>query len=210
MSSETDIANQALAYLGEAKVSSINDTSSKQARACATSYAQARDEVLRSARWSCAKKMQSLSKLVTAPVYKWTAAYQLPSDFIRLCEIEGEYAWVPREWFDIQGRQLMLGLNDEEAPDDIGIEYISRVTDTTLFDPLLVEAVALKLAAKVARELTGSDNKAAQLLEEYERVVLPKALTIDAQQRHSGENHPIMKILSRSWLARSRYSDSEF
>lgn len=208
MPSETDIANLALQHLGESRINSIEDTGDKVSRTCKVNFAQARDEALQSARWGCAKTQAALSKLAQAPLYKWRAAYQLPADFIRLIEIEGEDAWTPKEYFDRQGNKLLIGRGEdaEDMPDSINIEYISRVEDTTLFDPLLVESIAMLLAMKCARALTGSDSKQAELRKEYEQVVLPRAMTLNAQPINSGANHPIRQMMAKSFMNRARHT----
>ena len=201
MPSPTDIANLALQHLGESRIISIDDTGDKVSRTCGVTYPQARDEALATAPWSCAKKQAALTKLATAPLYKWQAAYQLPADFIRLIEIDGTNAWGPSEYFDRMGNQLLTGNEDSDEPGTtLHIEYIFRQEDATTYDPLLVECLALIMAMKMARTLTGSDTKAAQLREEYERVVLPRARTLNATQLYTGKNHPIRQRLKRSLL----------
>lgn len=206
MPSETDIANLALQHLGESRINSIEDSGDKVSRACRVNFNQARDEALQSARWSCAKTQATLSKLVELPLYKWRAAYHLPADFIRLTEIEGCDAWTPKEYFDRQGRKLLIGRGDDEddMSETINIEYIARIEDTSLFDPLLVECIATLLAMKCARSITGSDSKQAELRREYEQVILPRAMMLNSQPLNSGVNHPIRQLLSKSFLHRAR------
>lgn len=204
MPSPTDIANLALQHLGESRISSISDTGDKVSRTCGLNYPQARDEALQTAPWTCAKKQARLSRLAEAPLFKWRAAYQLPVDFIRLCEIGGSGAWFPAEYFDRLGNRLVLGRGEDEPPATVDIEYVFRQEDSSCYDPLLVECMALLLAAKMARTLTGSDSKAQGLREEYERVALPRARTLNAQQIYSGKNHPLGVMLGRSVLGRDK------
>lgn len=205
MASPTDIANLALQHLGESRINDISDPNDKVSRTCMVNFAQARDEALQSARWGCAKKQALLSRLADRPLYKWTGAYQLPADFLRLSEIQGTDAWLPAEYFDIQGGQLLLGPGDcQDDPSSIAIEYVARISDTSKFDPLLVECVAILLAIKCARTLTGSDSKGAELRGEYERVTLPRAVTVNSQQVYAGHNHPIRRILRKSFMIRAR------
>jgi hypothetical protein len=205
MPSPTDIANLALQHLGESQIEDIDATGDKTSRTCGINFPQARDEALQTCPWSCAKKQVTLDLEDTAPIYKWTSSYALPEDFIRLCEIEGVDAWLPAEYFDRQGNLLFMGRGTEDEPAaTVNIEYIFRQTDTTVYDPLLVECVAFVMAMKMARTLTGSDSKAKELREEYERVILPRARTLNAQQIYSGKNHPIRAMLRRSFLNRAR------
>jgi hypothetical protein len=196
MPSEVEICNLALQHLGESSIISLDDTGDKTSRLCGAAYPQSRDSVLQTVPWACAKKQAILSRLADAPVYKWTAAYQLPVDFLRLLEIEGENGWEPSEYFDRLGDQLVT--NSDLST--IRVEYIFCQTDSTKFDPLLVECIALVMAMKMARGLTGNDNKAQALREEYERIALPRARTLNATQLYTGKNHPVRKRLSRSLL----------
>jgi hypothetical protein len=206
MASKTDIANLALQHLGTSKINSLEDAGDKVSRTLALNYPQARDEVLQSARWSCCKKQATLSKLADEPLFKWASAYQLPSDCLRLVEIEGDNAWVGREYFDIQGKTLLIGPADDTAdmPDTLNIEYIASIDDPTFYTPLLIECIALKLAAKCARTLTGSDSLADKLAEQYLKFAEPQAIMVNAQATNSGKNHPIRQILAKSFMGKAR------
>ena len=187
----------------------MDDEASNEARSCKVNFMQARDEVLQAAQWRFAKRQETLSRLPAVPASKWLAAYQLPNDFIRLCEIEGTNAWLPREYFDRYGNTLVIGQAnqfnaEDEMPATITIEYIFRQTDNSTFDPLFVRGLALVLAAAMARTITGSDNKARELMQEYSSVVLPMATTLNSQPIYTGSNHPIRKMMTKSFLNRSR------
>jgi hypothetical protein len=203
MASPTDIANLALSLIGEGEIADIADTSDEISRVCGANFAQARDECLAMARWSFAKGQGVLTKLIDAPLFEWNAAFELPVDFIRLCKIAGEDAWEPREYFDVQGRKLLVELDDDTVT-TLNIEYVRREEDPTLFSPLFVESVSYKLAHKIARKLTGSDVRGREIMKEFEQVVMPRCLTMDAQLRHSGQNHPIASFLRKSRLIRAR------
>ncbi len=206
MASETDIANLALNILGETQITSIDDTESRDARAVKVVYAHERDKLLQRAQWSFAKKQATISKLATAPLYKWMGAYQLPSDLLRLIEIDEIDAWNPKEYFDIQGKQLFLyrAETSDIAADTADIEYIYRCVDTTNYTALFIDALATALAARLARKLTGSDTKGQELLQNLETVVLPLAMTQNSQMVYSGKNHPLRSIMAKSLLGRAR------
>lgn len=206
MPSPTDICNFALLHIGETSIISLTEDTDKTTRVCATAYPQARDEALMTAPWPCAKRQETLSRLSADPAFTWASAYQLPNDFLRLTVIASCNAWDQTEYFDRQGDKLMLKngwFTDDEAS-TINIEYIHRLEDSTKFDPLLVECIAIILAMKIVRSLTGSDTKAAQLRQEYEQVILPRATSVNFSQLYSGKNHPIRKMLNSSFLRRSR------
>ena len=208
MISETDIANLALNLLCEKPIADINDNTDTVARTVKVVYAQERNKLLERCQWSFATKMTTISKLAEAPVYKWSAYYQLPSDFIRLIEIDRVDAWLPKEYFDIHGRKLCLNRTEstDENADTVDIEYIFRQEDSTLYTPLFCDALAYAVASRVARPLTGSDQKAERLLEQLEQIILPQAMTRSLQQVYSGKNHPIRTMLGKSFIGNARHA----
>jgi len=177
-SSETDICNLALAELGVSPVMSINDPSN-EAIACKQFYAQTLDEALRSHPWNFATKREELSRLPQTPLFDWNYQYQLPSDFIRLRKLNATTAWMPAAFYAVEGRKLLTNW------DTARIRYIARTTDANLFDPLFVEALSVKLAAKIAAPLTGSREKGTELIAKYEQIIAPLAARVDA-----GEDRP--------------------
>lgn len=61
------------------------------------------------------------------------------------------------------------------------ILYIKRITDPTKFDSLLVEAIATRIATKLAYPVTQSKTLKEQLAEEF-NLILSAARTADAQE----------------------------
>lgn len=171
--SETSIANMALGKLGARRIIAL-DEESTEARACLLHYAETRDEILRHHRWNFAIKRVTLTQLPVEPLFGWRFAYQLPTDCMRVLELNGiDPGRRIRPW-EIEEHTLLA--NDEQAD----IRYISRVTDANQFDPLFVEAFALKLASKIARPLTGSGPLAGEMLTEYEKLTGNRARRTDA------------------------------
>ena len=64
--------------------------------------------------------------------------------------------------FKIEGRNILSNEND------CRIVYISRVTDTEQFDPLLSTTIAHRLAADTAYAITGSNSVSQQMFALYE------------------------------------------
>jgi len=174
---ETTICNLALGKLGAAKITSLSETS-PEAMACSLHYEQTRDEILRSHRWNFAIVRAEFSRLSAAPAFGWAYQYQLPVDCLRVLQVNGYAETEQVDNWEIEGGKL---LTDE---DSVQAKYISRVTDVSLFDPLFIEALSLKLGAKICVPLTGSDNRANGLLTEYERVTGPRARRTNAFEAH--------------------------
>lgn len=83
----------------------------------------------------------------------------------------------------------------------IYVEYIWQLTDTDKFSPKLKQAIAMALAIKIITTLTNDTKGKVDLINEFEKLTMPKARSVDAMQ---GKPRP---IFSSEWL-RSRRSGS--
>ena len=182
---DLDICNLALAKLNVNPIASFAD-GTRQARLCSLWYPAARDSMLRSHPWNWARTMQVLALSSFVPVnlaFKpdpwfqseviYTGSYPLPADCIRV------YRAAPYNYhFRIVGRSLYTDappqainsgqfvgaqpgvglppLNATTAPNAVGIEYVSKITDTGLYDTMFVEALTAKIAGHLAIALTGN------------------------------------------------------
>lgn len=170
---ETTICNLALGKLGAARIISLTEES-PEAQACSLHYPQTRDEVMRSHRWNFAIARSGLSELSTAPAFGWAHQYQLPEDCLRVLQVNGyEEDQAPDNW-EVEGRKL---LTDESS---VLVKFIARIEEVGLYDSLFIEALSLKLAAKLTIPLTGSDSRAGGFTSEYERITGPRARITDA------------------------------
>lgn len=174
-SGETNICNLALGRLGSSRILDIAENST-EARACALQYPILRDELLRMHRWNFATKRETLTAIVAAPAFGWGKQFALPSDCLRVHQLNGwEENQEPRKW-EIEGKYL---LTDDTAAQ---IRYTARVTDPAQFDALFVSALACMLAARIAKDVTGSATMGAEALQEFERILKPNAQIIDSQE----------------------------
>ncbi|MEE9351523.1 MAG: hypothetical protein V3U78_04630 [Thiotrichaceae bacterium] len=169
MASEVDICNIALSELGEEPIIALSEDS-KAARLCNLFFADTRDMVLREHPWNFAIKRASLARLLDNPIYEFDAQFQLPSDYIRIVKIEDDHLD-----FRVEGSKLLINTNS------VKIEYTSRITDTAAFDPLFVEALALRLAEKMSYNLA-DNNALSQFFEQKYRQKMSLAKTIDGQE----------------------------
>ena len=172
---ETTICNLALGRLGSQRILDISEDSA-EGRACALQYPVARDELLRMHRWNFAIKRDTLTALASEPAFGWSKQYALPSDCLRVLQLN---AWeeneTPRKW-EVEGKFLQT---DE---DEAQIKFIKRETDAAVFDSVFVSALACKLAAMIAKDVTGSSTMATEALTEYERILGPNARRMDAHE----------------------------
>ena len=180
MASQVDICNLALTAIGHKTIANI-DEQSEGARKCKVYYQQAVDATLRSYNWNCAMARATLAQDSSPPAFGYAYQYPLPNDCLRVLQLER----LDLE-FKVEGRKLLT--NEGTAK----ILYIKRIGAGEM-DPLLVDAVAARLAAELAYAMSNSPGLAQMMLEIYERKKL-EAGCIDAQEGTPGD------IEVDSWL----------
>lgn len=189
MSSEVDICNLALGYLGDdATVASIDPPEgSAQADHCARFYPIARDEALDAHRWTFNTRRAPLALLTEAAPSAWRYAYAIPADTLDLFAVLAPDASddSPLQAFitevDAVGATVIY-TNQENAV----ARYAARVTDPTKFSPTFVRALTMLLASMLAGPVLKGESgiKAALLWQDRADKALGKAAAGDANQQH--------------------------
>lgn len=188
MASTTDIGNLALSRIGHNRfMSSYDDDATTEADLIRLHYPLCRDALLRSHPWNFAIKRVDLAQVDETPAFEFDYVYQLPTDCLKVIRTEMDYENVDAD-YRIEGRKLLC--NESTC----AIEYVYRVTDTTHFDSLFIDALSYMIAAEVAMPLINDANAAAKARQEFDRV-LREARSVDAQE---GKPRPI--IDSYDWL----------
>lgn len=187
--SEVSICNIALTMLGEKSITSLGDDS-KQARYCSLRYEDIRNAVLRAHPWNCALARVQLARLADDPAFGWAYQYELPNDYLRIVRLENM-----EDEYVIEGSALLTDISP------CRIIYVKLLTDTTLFDPLLCQAIATRLAWELAKPITGSTEIMDRMERKYD-AILKEARSIDAQEGQSNE-----EFIADLWL-RARIGDS--
>lgn len=198
MATSTDIANFALGRLGGDRIVNLADEDDENARLCNNFFEHCAKMVLRSHRWNCCTKREALAKLASAPAFGYGNQFQLPDDFLRAVEINGNEVWNPETEWKIEGDKI---LTDEDA---VELVYIYWEPDASQYDEMLVDAISILLASKIAAPLTGNPAMAQSLLQEYEQYALGKARKIDSQEDTSGEQNPLRALINRSNVVLAR------
>ncbi len=187
--SPLQICNLALAKLGEAPLAGIDLNGSPAARLCYMHYHPTRREVLVSNRWSFATTIATLTSAETpspdSSDLPRHLQHTLPLDCLRVLEVSSP-GWT------LRGRAIFC------PQKTIRLRYISDVEDTTLFDPLFTDAFCTLLACKLCVPLTASTTARQMLMDEYNRIVLPKAAHFNTVQSHSNDSHPLRNLLKSS------------
>ena len=155
MPSLTEVANLALAMVGEDRVTSLSADTSKAAQLCNLHLPQARDAALVLHPWNFASRRASLPALATTPSSEWEYQYQVPSGCLRVLRVVSDD---PHEPWAREGDVILCNLT---AP--IDVRYIIRITDSGAWAPGFVDLVAIMLAERLAIALTASQAKREQL-----------------------------------------------
>lgn len=152
--SEVSICNLALSHLGEEPITSLDDNV-KAARECSRLYDITRDMELRAHLWNFAIRRASLAKDTTDPTWGHSNRYQIPDDCLKVVEVKDDVDWhIEAGNLGDTGQTFIV--TDTSAP--LYIRYVSRVEDPALFDPLFINALAARLAMKLALPLTQSNT----------------------------------------------------
>ncbi len=153
--SKVSICNAALAKIGAEPIASLEEDT-KRARFAAAAYDPVLAEVLAEHAWPFALARASLARLADAPLYGFSYAYQLPTDFIALVDTSAG----PGLAYQIEGRELLTDA------DTVMLRYVRRVTDPALFHSAFSDLLSTRLAAELALAITrkSADYEAAMTL----------------------------------------------
>ena len=150
---KTGIANLALSNLGEARIQNLTEDSSR-ARACSARIEAVIETVLRMNVWNSALERKLLTQ-IDAPIFGWNYTYQLPSDCIKVVEVE------PVSRFQVEKKNI---LSNETS---LYLLYVATPTDINNLDSLLSEAIAMKLAVEIAETLTSKEGLKNEMTQKY-------------------------------------------
>jgi hypothetical protein len=132
----------------------------------------------------------------------WAFAYALPSDYVLLVSLNGNTDFYWGGFGDTTADYEIIGPNLYCDQSQAVVQYVQDVKDTTRFDPMFTNCMALKLAAMVSTVLRQDGGRMeAALLQEYERA-LSAARTKNAGEQQQRRFNPIPSSLfnrSRFW-----------
>lgn len=177
MASQVGIVNLALIQLGEARITALTDDS-EAARIATDIWEMCRDSVLVDHNWNFATTRTTLAALSTAPDFEYAYQFPLPTACLRVIEMhEPDYKFRV-ERVKIGANEYRVLLTDEATCE---IRYIAKMTNTGVYHPKFVDALAARLAASMALALTGSKTKEKLAWEKY-RLILADARSCEAME----------------------------
>lgn len=180
-----DVCNLALSKLGEAPIPALDANASPPSRLCYMHYHPVRREVLCANRWSFAERLVTLTSAEEADGTH-SIAHTLPTDCLRVLEVSSP-GWT------LRGRSIYCPSRS------VRVLYITDAEEVTEFDPLFIEALAVRLAFKLCIPLTAGTTARQNLLEEYQRIALPQAAHFNAVQCRSNDTHPLYALWRNSF-----------
>lgn len=140
---DVSIVNTALAKVGEAPISSLDDQTSV-ASTIKILYEQKRDKLLREHPWNFAKARLLLALSANKPAFGYDNMFIIPDDCLRVLEIScnSEHSK--------EGRYILTNARE------VGLLYVKRETDANVYDASFVDLLSLGLAVDLAWALKGS------------------------------------------------------
>ena len=184
MASKIEIVNLALTHIGAKVLSSLTEVS-EGARRVAVVYDFCLDETLRSYDWTFATKFTTLVELDEDAI-EWSFCYTRPNNCMRVRRIINavtDPAAPPEKFREMMApttnvRSIVTNVAGATA------EITYRVIDPTQYDPAFTMAFSYRLAAEIAKSLTGNDQLSVQMMNVF------RALIAEAGRINAGGDHP--------------------
>ncbi len=187
-----EILSSALVELGEDRITSA-DQNTERARIASEVFETERDALLEEHPWKFATTRAELARLAEIPAFEFAFAFALPTDCLHVMD-----TW-PETHCRIEGGRLLA---HEPA---MAVRYVRRVTGAAAMPPTFRAALAARIAAKVAKKITGSSAEKERMLELYAQR-LKTAKSRDAQGGGSPEP-PDDGIFGPNRFLRARRAD---
>lgn len=171
MATETEIANMALMRVGTKTITDISEATT-EAGYVRTVFPIALRAELRSHAWNCA-----VDRVILAPESSQTPfgnlyKYRLPVDCLRPLNAEDN------DW-GIEGRYIVTA----DYP-VVNLRYIKLFSDIRDADPMLVDALAVRIAIDLCERIAKSSTKKQQLIAEYKDKIM-EARRVNAFERRN-------------------------
>jgi hypothetical protein len=198
---DIDAANRSLALLGADPISSFEDGTT-ESDFCNQLYEGLAQSMLTEKPWRFAMKQAELDRLVAAPVGRWEAAYQLPSDVLRLMAVTVNDSPIHYDRYDD-----MVYCNATSS-DTLVADYIYRA-DESLWLPYFTQAFVYMFAGL----LGGALARDAALVEKYTDMgekALMKAANVESQSQTTRRLHVSRFLGARGNIRNGGFRDDGY
>jgi len=179
VTSPVDICNMALTLIGKPPINALSEARA-EAVACRMVYDPMRRMLLQSSAWTFSLRRLALARLSDNGFSaRWDYAYARPADALTILRVMhpelAPVAALMTPSFEVREQRIYTN-----QPDAV-CDYVFDLADASRFSPLFVEALAHRVAERLARNLTRS-GRLAQEMDEAARMALSRAVTADAAQ----------------------------
>ena len=155
--SEVSICNSALIKLGVETITALSDNT-RQAKLCNEQYNKLRKSLLREHVWNFAVKRVSLTASLTTPAWGFSHQFTLPSDYLRIVDLE-----YTDDKYQVENNLILANRNT------LNLRYIYDITDVTKFTSDFAELLAMRIAVDLSYVLVQSNSLTQQLVAMYDR-----------------------------------------
>lgn len=181
MSTQIEIINRALSYLGANPITALNDGST-EADVMSAVYDGIRDVVMEAREWAFATARIELAKDVATPPFGFGSQFSLPSNVLRILDVrsdtgESRLTYNSLDWVR-EGDKIYC---DAERA---FCRYLKRITDTSLYPPSFQQALVARLAAETSITFTESSTVRKEMWSLYGQAIA-EATSLDSLQGRS-------------------------
>jgi hypothetical protein len=171
---QVGICNLALGWLGEKRITSIDDESTA-ARLCKDMWTHALDNMIASREWTFARqRFGPIAASVDVPAFYYTKKFQIPSTVLRVLRVEDAYAQALEEW-QREGDFIVC------FDTTIYMVALVRVADVSSLPAPFAQALAARIAADLAIPVTQNSDLWAKRVQ-LAAAELQNAATLDGMQ----------------------------
>lgn len=181
--SNLDILNLALAFLGVDEVTDFDVTNSKGADKVKRFYNLVIDQIQRGYIWKELLTRTELVAVVDKPRF-----YDIPDSCLRPMGTRIDLTGLPQTTtfydstlglrYDVEGQEIEVNYETDEA---VELFHIRREDDPTKWSSELEEAIALGMATRACFLVTDNTNLLAQLQQDLHALTLPKARELQSK-----------------------------
>lgn len=170
--SKVEIINKGLTLVGAAPITNIDDNSNN-AKISSRVYPLSLKSVLSACKWNFATKRALLT--VSADTLDWydtgvNIVYVKPIDIVRIFGTNSQNA----KWYE-EGDYIVSDTSG------LGIRYVYLLDTPSKYSIDFIDALIDKFASDIAYALVNSQTLGQKYLEKYEKLSLPKAMSLNAQ-----------------------------
>lgn len=179
--SASKICQLAVDRIRSGMVASIESPSTDPEIVCNRWYDHTRELLLRSYVWNFAKEYVLLSRDTNkTPAFKYSHAYALPNDWIRLLVLGDDDDNPLITKYDISGRHIFCTMSSDTAT--LPMTYIKNVEVVGFFDALFADLLTIELALRMCMYFTVKPSLKIDLRQDKLEIEL-KAAAVDGQER---------------------------